>query len=326
MDTVPAHLRPMNLGDILDSIFQLYRNNFLTFVGVAAVIQVPIILLDLIIAVIFGQQAMADLLNIINDLPSSGNPFETPSDIPLGNMLTVVAAQIFILLIQGLILQQIMTGALVNAIARRYLDQPVSILGAYDFGVQRMVWIILAQLMVAFLIFISLFPFFGCTVLFPLLLQSETQSGLALAFVMILGVLVLSGVAILLMIAIIVMFLFVVQAIVLEAHGPVAALKRSWQLVRSSFWRTLGIAIVLFLLVMIIAGIPSIGLTSIVGIIFSAPEDFIINQTLSRIISNSISILVAPLTLIGYTLLYYDIRMRKEGYDIQLTTAEENPY
>ncbi|MGD2175833.1 MAG: hypothetical protein PVJ27_10560, partial [Candidatus Brocadiaceae bacterium] len=39
-------LRPMGIGDILDVDFRLYAQNFLTFVGIMAVVYVPIMILQ----------------------------------------------------------------------------------------------------------------------------------------------------------------------------------------------------------------------------------------------------------------------------------------
>lgn len=41
------NLRPMRLVELLDAAFRLYRRNFWTFVGIMALMQVPISLLTL---------------------------------------------------------------------------------------------------------------------------------------------------------------------------------------------------------------------------------------------------------------------------------------
>ncbi|MDO8683192.1 MAG: hypothetical protein Q7N50_06895, partial [Armatimonadota bacterium] len=42
-------LRPMGIGDLLDEMFDVYRSNFITLVGIMAVVQVPVTMVGLII-------------------------------------------------------------------------------------------------------------------------------------------------------------------------------------------------------------------------------------------------------------------------------------
>ena len=39
-------LRPMSIGDMLDAAFRLYRQHFLTFIGIVALLQVPMAMLQ----------------------------------------------------------------------------------------------------------------------------------------------------------------------------------------------------------------------------------------------------------------------------------------
>jgi hypothetical protein len=104
-----------------------------------------------------------------------------------------------------------------------------------------------------------------------------------------------------------------VPAIVLERLSGWRGLKRSWQLIGGRFWPTFG----RMLLLVIIASIIS----SVVAAIFEVPgsaidpgNTFVFDQVASAIAA----VFVGPLTYIGVTLLYYDIRIRKEGFDIEM--------
>src|SRR6266487_2307069 len=55
-----------------------------------------------------------------------------------------------------------------------------------------------------------------------------------------------------------IMFRMTGPAVVLEREGPVRALKRSWRLVRGSFWRVLGISLLAGLIVVVTAGVLQI--------------------------------------------------------------------
>jgi len=45
MESSPR-LRPMSIGDMLDAAFRLYRQHFLTFIGVVALLQAPMAMLQ----------------------------------------------------------------------------------------------------------------------------------------------------------------------------------------------------------------------------------------------------------------------------------------
>ena len=56
-------LRPMGVGDLLDIAFRLYRRHFLLFVGIVAVIYVPLTLVQTILEETF-LLTEADLVSI----------------------------------------------------------------------------------------------------------------------------------------------------------------------------------------------------------------------------------------------------------------------
>ncbi len=88
---------------------------------------------------------------------------------------------------------------------------------------------------------------------------------------------------------------FLSQAVVLDGAGPRAALSRSSDLVHGQWWRVLGISLVIGL----ITGIAS----TVLGALNVIP-------VLGAIAAST---LAAPLSPIAQTLLYYDLRARKDG-------------
>ena len=111
------------------------------------------------------------------------------------------------------------------------------------------------------------------------------------------------------------------QASIIEGHKYAAALNRSQELVRGQWWRVFGITIT-FLLV-------GIGLT----LVIIAP--FLIAMTVVGTGSDSMGdgllrffgilaagTVVSPILAIAWTLLYYDLRVRKEDYDLGIMSQE----
>ena len=57
MNTAPQ-LRPMSLGDLFDTAFRLYREHFVTFVGIVALLQVPLAIVQFMIQVLVSIPAL----------------------------------------------------------------------------------------------------------------------------------------------------------------------------------------------------------------------------------------------------------------------------
>jgi len=98
---------------------------------------------------------------------------------------------------------------------------------------------------------------------------------------------------------------FIWQTALVEGVSPRAALSRSSDLVKGNWWRVVGIMFV----VGIIAGAISWVLGLILGLI----------PVVGEIIG---TILITPIFITAATLLYYDLRVRREGYNLEKMTSE----
>lgn len=110
--------------------------------------------------------------------------------------------------------------------------------------------------------------------------------------------------------------------IVLEAAPPVLGINRAWSLGKQRFWRgmSLGIlmALIPFTLTISFAGVAEFGY----GPLRDAGQSnlVIILQTL---VNNILSVFVAPLSPIAYTIFYYDTRVRLEALDIAYAISDK---
>jgi hypothetical protein len=124
---------------------------------------------------------------------------------------------------------------------------------------------------------------------------------------------------------------FAAPALLLERLGVVAALRRSWRLGTGSWWRVLGV----LLLTAIIAGVTS-GLLQLpfgiigelVGVAMGSSGDgssLTLAVVVSAIVSNLGAVLaatvVSPFSAAVVSLLYIDLRIRREGLDVALVRA-----
>jgi hypothetical protein len=105
-------------------------------------------------------------------------------------------------------------------------------------------------------------------------------------------------------------------AVVFERKGPFRAIGRSWGLTRGNFWRTLGTLIVVFL----IAFVLQLVLGGLVGGILGASGST--SELTVAIVVTLVNLIVLALTYPLWasvtTVLYYDLRVRNEGFDLQL--------
>lgn len=122
----------------------------------------------------------------------------------------------------------------------------------------------------------------------------------------------------LVLICLMVYFGFAPQAVIMEGRRPLEALKRSLALVRRRWWMVFARLIALSLIafgMLIVLTLPA-------GLIASAEEPIAIADTLSFLSYMVVAVLVSPLVAIGDTLIYFDLRVRREGYDSEALTRE----
>lgn len=320
----------MTVTDILDATFRLYRDNFLTFFGIATMLQIPFIVLYLLVTMFFGQGIPSDLVELAQMVPRFNLSEDSLTDLPIGNMVGYFGFVILISLFEAFFVVQIINGALTHAISQRYLDQPIGMLEAYsNLGSRRIGNLVLNGVIISlFSMIVSLLIVGGLFFSFVLMgtgFGQGSNSGFLLIASGFVGILVSLLIGLILLVLLGMTFLFAPQAIVLEDSNAWGAIRRSWQLVRSSFWRIMLILLVFWLLIQLVTIGPSYMLNLLLNVVFDPLNDFAIHQAMSLLISYFLQLLVLPLQLCAYTLLYYDLRVRKEGYDMQLMAQDPTP-
>jgi hypothetical protein len=316
----------MSIGDMFDAAFKLYRRHFLIFIGIVALVQVPMAIVQYLLQYVVGRAATLDVLQF-SARPPVFRPGQNPLDsLPINSFLTFYAITIGVGVFQGLIIQSLITGALATAISRSYLGQPISILDAYRFGLRRYLSLIGAAMLLLLVGAFMLLVFAGCSFGVVVAFAATLRGSQATTLATLLGALFVVGVVLLFIPVVLfffIRFILSTQAIVLEGLGPLSGLARSWRLVGKSFWRALLIFVLVLVLSYIISVIPSLlalfGLNLISG---GAATAQLRNQAIGTFIAQIGLILGLPLLFSIYTLLYYDLRIRKEGYDIELMAQQ----
>lgn len=283
-------LRPLSAGELLDRAVRLYRRHFLTFVGIVAIVQIPLTLLQTGVSLFATQQA-AD--------PTGASPAML-----IGSLGSLLLTTLGFVLVSSL-----GTAALTRAVANSYLGQPVSLGGAYrQVGrswlvlVLALLWIIVLSVLIG--LWWLLVPCVGWF------------TGLGMLIFLSLVITPLTA-----------------PAVVLEKKRARAAVRRAWDLSRRRFWPVVGFALALLLLSIIFTALPSLLVGAVLGVSALLPaEEFGSQPSVVATIVNSLTTLATtliylPFQLTAMTLLYFDLRVRTEGFDLALLarSVEEEP-
>ena len=112
-------------------------------------------------------------------------------------------------------------------------------------------------------------------------------------------------------------------ALFAEGAGPVQALGRSWNLTKDNWWRCLGVLIVISFMVGLIQGALVLLFTGIAALMPGLSDD--LRAGLVTTVATLVNALVGAITPIAITMLYLDLRVRKEGLDLDQLARQAVP-
>lgn len=277
--TAVSSLKPLSMGQLLDRAIRLYRNNFLLFIGIVTLTQIP-------------ASAFAVLLVIVTTNPAFIETFS-------GELFPLMAGLVaFVVGIVSALITQIGTAALTRAIADIYLGETIGILEAYrKIGNSWLTLIgatILSGIMMAALFIFFFIPCIGWAAAIP---------GFGLIMFFALAVIPL-----------------IAPVIVLEGKGATSAISRAWNLARQRFWWVFGFVIILTIFAqLVVTGPVALSQIALLSILNTTNQTLI--AVLQQLVSFLLSIIYLPIQLTCITLLYFDTRVRLEGFDLALLAA-----
>jgi hypothetical protein len=260
--TPPLRLRPLEIGDLIDETFRMYRRHFFLFAGLSVLLSIP----------------SAALSGFSSYTLFSGLLQQTNSDQPpnLGFLeSTLVAAGIFFIVDLALI--PFFYGAVTYAACESALGRPVTASGVLT-GVLR-----------------RYFPLLG--------------------YWLLIGLMLIVFCLIPLWIWIWVSWVVVMPVMFIENVGLGAAMGRSWRLMEGRWWRTFLILFLMFVLFyavrIALSAFIALGQTLLQLVVSSVVVLWISGAT-----SVVVDSLVNPILQIAIVLIYFDLRVRREGLDL----------
>jgi hypothetical protein len=310
---------PLGAGDLIDRAVRFYRNNFKTFLFIAAP---PVIVGTL---VTLGWRYMA------RELFSVGRRVE-PEDfafyylfLSLGTMVIWYTETVSTLVVMG--------GASRNFVRHLLFGEPISFLSTY-----RYTWARIGGLVVASAIIIAVLGFVAIVLFYIALLAGTLGIMLIVwafsflppvAFILslVFGLAAIAG-GLWLFFLLASRFAYVPQVMLVEGRGAFAAIGRSASLAGGSVKRLM--ALFLFTLVatysaLALLYVPLLWYAWVNGIDLmgganTLPASF---EIMSQLVGQASFILLSPVWTVGLCLLYVDERVRHEGYDIELEATRK---
>lgn len=309
-------LAPLSAGDLLDRIVRLYRRHWIALMRIA------------VLPVLFSYLGVMALTLGMRNFSTTKGDLRIALAVLLiliGLVLYAGGKSVFILLL----------GGTAHALVQHFMDgSPITVRGVYATVRQRFWRLLGATILVValaitllFFLFYAVVLFFGLYVLLTTWLFSGFPFWIQVTVHSIVGIMAFCAVTILVLMNV-KRAVFLPQAITVENKGVASALSRSFALAGGEFRRKDFIpvsALVFFyiyisysvLLLFLLPVYLYAGLNGIDGGPFNLQQP-LWYTVLTSTISQASEILLLPVLMIGFILLYLDSRVRREGFDLEL--------
>jgi hypothetical protein len=303
-------LRPLSFGDLMAAPFQVLRRNPRATFGSALLLQGGITLVTLVVVGLVTFFAL--------DRVASA-PLDERAAVEAGSTLTIVLSALVPIAL-SVVASALLQGVIVVEVARATLGEKLRLAALWRAAAPRLWPLVLWTVLLSAVLTVGVALVAGGVVLFVALGGAWVSLGVIIG---ILGSLALIAVG---------AWLFtktslVPSLIVLERLGIGRAVRRSWSLTNGYFWRTLGVQLLVSTIVNVLAQIVTTPLSILFGVAMSLVDpNSAIEGYLPAAVLYALTLFVAlvlgavaGVVQAGTTaLIYLDLRMRKEGLDLEL--------
>lgn len=316
MNNEPQKLRPMGFGDLLDAIFSLYRAHFLPFLTIAAGYFVAMLI---VISIVFLDDSVGRGAKIA---------------IWISTVSVIFGVSVFVV------------SGLMFAGTEAYFGRNIRVRAVLRQAMPRFLPCFVGSLLIGLVAFLCGFL---ANILFIVLIDSYVSTvGVGNVNILLLNFTL--GLLFAIMIVSIVGFFlpywsFFLSTVSLEGRSMRAGLRRSRELIRRARWRVVGTVLAIFLLpfalgfvlravfafLLVLTGLDGVGgfLDTVRWMsLWELPTNLAelrLSYALMYLINLGVDTFTIPIWVIGCTLLYFDQRIRKEGFDVEImaTSQEE---
>lgn len=306
-------LRPLRLGDLFDGAFKTIRRNPKAMVGLSAVVVTGSLVVPALVTL-----ALASTGNLSLDLFARPTSQDQQLSALLDSGATTAAGYLGSLF--AALATVLLNGLLVRVVAEAVLGRSTTIGQAWAASRGRLPAMLgLALLNAATGVVLLAVPIgLGVLVGFRVGVGAGLAVGLPLLLLAVVAFVFLQ----------VRFFLLAPPALVLERTGVLGSLRRAGGLSRGQFWRLLGIMVLTALVVGLVSEVVSVPL-SLLGVggaaVLSGTGSalaVVYAGYLSQVVVGAVT---TPFTSAVVALQYVDQRIRKEGLDVQLIAASQQP-
>ena len=308
-------LRPLGLGELLDTTFSLYRTHFWSFFGIASGYFIAI---AIAISILFFDDSVGSSVRLEIWVPTAIAVF--------GVSLFVVSRLVFA---GGQVClgNTISVGDVLRQGKRQFLPYFV---GSFLFGVITVFCLVLLGFIVGFFMLLYVQSAIGTNGVAVGLVNFILRVFTTLPTVGIVGFFITY-------------WSFFVSATLLERTSMRVGFRRSRELISGRRWRVIGTVIAIFLLsfaigfilrtvfafLLVFTGLEGVGnFLEVVQwmALWQFPtqlSELRLSYVLMYLTNLGIDTFTMPIWVIGFTRLYFDQRIRKEGFDIEVMAARQ---
>ncbi len=282
-------LRPLSVAELFDRAFRLYRNNFGLFLGIVVITQLPIFIIQILLVILEGTSGE------ISTTLTTGQ-FRGPAIVAfIGGALI------------GVIFTQVGAAALTQAISDSYLGRTLNLGDAFRRIGGTWFTLIFATIVSGLVL--------GALAIPVVLLANIPCIGFIIGIVGMLYVIAVGSILVSLL----------PPVVVLEKGGVINSIKRAWALGKLRFWWVVGYLFLLGILSLLVIEGPSALLLYLFEIVLG-DTDVVLQTVVQQTANLLLSAIFLPIRLAAITLMYFDLRVRFEGFDIMVLAAASEDF
>jgi hypothetical protein len=282
---VSGGLRPLRIGEILDTSIKIYTKRAAILFRIVLIVAVPLeILATLLQLSLPAPESTSSQVNVFGSNGFTNPAFnQQPTQGVSGSQIGAIVGGSLVIIILSVLLTLLATATCYKAIIDSYLGREPDWRDSFVFALKR----------------------FGT-------LLGTTFTVLIVTAI---GFLFCLAPGIWLYIS----WLFCTVVVLTEGTGVSGALSRSFDLVRGRWWRTFATYIVGYLFTAIVSGL--IGL--VLGfLLFKVASTYTATVILERGVNLVAQVITIPFIAAFVTVMYFDVRVRREGFDLQLLASQ----
>jgi hypothetical protein len=298
-------LRPLGLGEILDGAFRAIRANPRVMFGLSAVVVAVTVAIQTVLQWYVGGLLAGEIADASDTLDPAGELGLAETFAP--TLATAATSPLISVAIT------VLTGLLIVSVSRSVIGQRIGVGEVWSRSWRRVLLLLVFSFVSTALILAVWGAFVGVLVL----LGTAEQWGVLVALALLGGLALLAAT-----VWFSIRILLIPATLVLEGTGVGTAIKRGWRLTRGSFWRLLGIYLLTSIMVAVVAGLIATPASLVSAFLLQDP----LLTSFGSIVIIGIANVVAYTLTTSFmaavlALLYIDVRMRREGLDVELARA-----